>query len=96
MDTYVNFAVEFIRLQSSVCNDGACYDNALTETSAGQNKTDIVGRWCPWRNIEAVEFSCLSRWTGSTTAAGGAHWKYFVNQSWLSRQCNFKEPKMAA
>ena len=38
---------------------GDSYDNAMAETVIGLYKTEVIRRWEPWRNLDAVEFATL-------------------------------------
>ncbi len=46
-------------IEPSVGSVGDSYDNALAETINGLYKAEVIHRWGPWRNFEAVEFATL-------------------------------------
>jgi putative transposase len=46
-------------VEPSVGSVGDSYDNALAETINGLDKTEVIRRRGPWRNLEAVEFATL-------------------------------------
>jgi transposase InsO family protein len=46
-------------IEPSVGSAGDSYDNALAESVIGLDKTEIIRRQGPWRNLEAVEFATL-------------------------------------
>ena len=46
-------------IDSSVGNVGDAYDNALAETINGLDKTEVIRRRGPWKNIEGIEYATL-------------------------------------
>ena len=48
-------------LEPSVGSVGDSYDNALAESVIGLDKTEVIRRRGPWRDLDAVEFA-TSKW----------------------------------
>lgn len=46
-----------VHVVSSVGSRGDSYDNALTESFNGLDKTELIRRHGPWRGLEDVEFA---------------------------------------
>jgi len=46
-------------IEPSVGSVGDSYDNALAESVISLYKSELIRRWGPWRNLEAVEFRTL-------------------------------------
>jgi transposase InsO family protein len=46
-------------ITASVGSVGDSYDNALAETINGLDKTEVIRRRAPWRNVDEVEYATL-------------------------------------
>ena len=46
-------------IEPSVRSVGDAYDNALAETVIGLDKTEVIHKRGPWRNLDSVEFATL-------------------------------------
>ena len=46
-------------IEPSVGSVGEAYDNALAETVIGLDKTEVIHKRGPWRNLDSVEFATL-------------------------------------
>jgi len=67
-------------VQTSIGSVGDSYDNALAETINGTYKTELIGKFGPWKTFEELQYET-------------ARWVKWYNEKRINEYCDYQTPQ---